>query len=266
MSRINIPSVIFFSLSLVSLSSNSFGQNFSLGVKAGPSVTIGRFSDSELRDIYSSQGIIGFSAGGFISFPLANDYSFIAETAYSRKGKKLKFNNNEWTNKSSFSFVDVSMALRKSFNFQLRPDVRSKISFNIGPNIEYWLKGKGNIAADGEPTKYDIEFEKVPDGNFYVNYYNEANRWLFGIDFGIGMDAPINPKQRVSAELRLTLGQTKLGQFNSTSNLAILGFQDDLRMSLKTLSLTIGYTFSFDLKESKMGKSNKDKVIKRKKR
>lgn len=241
------------------------GQNFSLGVKAGPSITLGRFGDSDLRDIYSNRVKIGFTVGGFISFPLAKDYSFLAETAYSQKGKKVKFNNNEWTNKATFNFIDVSMALRKSFNFQLRPDVRSRIQVNIGPNVEYWLNGKGNIGAGGK-SDYTIAFDKEPDANFNINYYNNVNRWLFGIDFGIGMDAPINSRQRVMAELRFTFGQTNLGKDDSSSNIEILGFQDDLRMNLKTLSLTFGYTFSFDLKESKMGRSTKDKAVKRKKR
>ena len=260
------PSVkVLLLIAFIGLAFASTGQNFSLGVKAGPSITLGRFGDSDLRDIYSNRTKIGFTAGGFISFPLAKDYAFVAEGAFSQKGKKIKFNNNEWTNSATFNFIDMSMALRKSFQFQLRPDVKSKILLKIGPNIEYWLNGKGNIGAAGN-SDYTIAFDKEPDANFNINYYNNVNRWLFGIDFGIGMDAPINPRQRVMAELRFTFGQTNLGKDDSASSMEILGFQDDLRMNLKTLSLTFGYAFSFDLKESKMGRSTKDKVIKRKKR
>lgn len=251
---------------LLGLDQPVMAQNFSMGVKAGPSLTVGRFRDSDLRDTYSSKLKFGYTVGGFISFPLAEDYSFIAETAYSRKGKKLKFNSDEWTNNASFNFIDFSMALRKSFDYQIRPDIRSRIFLNIGPNIEYWLSGKGKIGAEGTPSNYTIAFEQEPDANFYVNYYNNVNRWLFGIDFGIGMDAPITSTQRVMAELRFTFGQTNLGQSNSSSNIEILGFQDDLRMNLKTMSLTVAYAFSFDLKESKMGRSTKDKVVKRKKK
>lgn len=250
----------------MSLVVDSNAQSFSLGVKAGPSVTIGRFGDSDLRDIYSNKIKFGYTVGGFISFPLAKDYAFVAETAFSRKGKKLKIKNEGWVNNASFNYIDFSMALRKAFNYQIRPDIRSKIFFNIGPNIEYWLNGKGKLEVDGSTRKYVVIFDPDPNAISNTNLYENPNRWLFGIDFGVGMDAPITPTQRVTAELRFTFGQTNLGRDNSTSNIDILGFQDDLRMNLKTLSLTVGYAFAFDLKESKMGRSTKDRVIKRKRR
>lgn len=266
MYRNNAPSVIILLLFLVSVSPNSFGQIFSLGIKAGPSITTGRFKDSDLRDTYSNKIKFGYTAGGFISFPLAKDYSFVAETGFSRKGKKLKIKNEGWINNAAFNFIDFSMALRKSFNYQIRPDIRSKIFFNIGPNIEYWLNGKGKLEVAGDTRTYAIIFDPDPNAISNSNLYENPNRWLFGIDFGVGLDAPITPSQRVSAELRFTFGQTNLGKDNSSSTIEILGFQDDLRMNLKTLSLTVGYAFGFDLKESKMGRSTKDKVIKRKKR
>lgn len=259
-------SVALLVLFLVGLTPNVVGQNFSLGVKAGPSITTGRFQDSDLRNIYRNKIKFGYTAGGFISFPLAKDYSFVAETSFSSKGKKLKINNEGWINNATFNFIDLSMALRKSYNYQIRPDIRSKIFLNIGPNIEYWLNGKGELEVAGDARKYDIIFDPEPNLATNNNLYENPNRWLFGIDFGVGMDAPINPHQRVMAELRFTFGQTNLGKDNSSSTIELLGFQDDLRMNLKTLSLTIGYAFSFDLKESKMGRSTKDKVIKRKKR
>jgi len=158
------------------------------------------------------------------------------------------------------------MALRKSYDFQLRPDVRSQLFFNIGPNIEYWLNGKGNLGAGGDPTKYNIVFDQEPDADFTTNYYNEVNRWLFGIDFGVGMEAPITSTQKVLVEMRFTFGQTNLGKDDSSSTIEILGFQDDLRMNMKTLSVSAAYIFGFDLKESKMGRSTKDKIVKRRKR
>jgi len=244
---------------------NLSAQNFSLGLKAGPNIAIGRFKDSDLRKQFNAEPVFGFTAGGIILFPLKNRYSFLSEVAYASSGKKLKFNSDEWINTARFNFIDFSMALRKSFPFQLRPDVRSNIFVNIGPKISYWLNAKGNIGAGGDPTDYDIVFEQTPDGNLFVNYYNNINRWLFGVDIGVGGDAPITSKQNVHVEARFSLGQTNLGKADSSSTLEILGFEDDLRMNLKTFTLSATYTFDFDLRESKMGKSTKDKVVKKKK-
>lgn len=256
--------VTFLAFLTVIIYQPATAQKFSLGVKAGPNFTTGRFKDSDLRDQFNAKPVLGYLIGGVIVFPIKNNYSFGAEVGFSQKGKKLQFNDNTWTNKAGFSFIDMSMALKKSYEFQLRPDVRSKVIFGVGPNIAYWIKGKGKIDAGGPTAEYSIVFNQEPDGNFNINYYNNINRWLFGLDFGVGMEAPISSTQKILTEVRFTFGQTNLGKVNSTSDIEILGFQDDLRMNLKTLSISATYLFSFDLKESKMGRSTKDKVIKRK--
>lgn len=263
-SRLSAVTVLM--LALLSFSTQeAWSQKFSLGVKAGPSVTFGHFRDSDLRDIYSTRPKIGFTAGGFIIFPLEKDYSFISEFAYSQKGKKILFNDNTWTNNATFTFIDLSMALRKSYEFRLRKNVKSKLVFNVGPSIEYWLNGKGVVQASGPSAEYKVVFnQQAEGGNFNIDYYNNINRWLFGINLGIGADAPITSTQRIHTELRFSLGQTNLGKKDSSSSIDILGFQDDLKMNLKTIILSVAYSFDFDLKESKMGKSTKDKIIKRK--
>ncbi|MGE0589646.1 MAG: porin family protein [Cyclobacteriaceae bacterium] len=239
------------------------GQQFSLGVKAGPSITTGRFKDSDLRDKFNTRPVIGFTAGGLISFPLKGRYSFISEFAYSQSGKKIKFNNNEWTNTATFNFIDLSMALRRAYEFRLGPNIKSDVFLNVGPKISYWLGAKGKIQAAGDPTDFDIVFGETPGSDIFVNYYNNPNRWLFGIDFGAGINAPITSTQKVFVEVRASLGQTNLGKTDSSSTMAVLGFEDDLRMNLKTLSVIASYTFDFDLKKSKMGRSTKDRSIRK---
>ncbi|MEP2671118.1 MAG: porin family protein [Cyclobacteriaceae bacterium] len=263
-SRLSVVAVLFLLLNFFP-TQKGWSQKFSLGVKAGPSVTLGRFRDSDLRDIYTTKPVFGYMVGGLVIFPLEKDYSFISEIGYSQKGKKVLFNDNTWTNKTTFNFIDISMALRKSYEFRLRDNIKSKIFFNIGPSIEYWLNGKGVIEAGGPSAEYTIVFNQVAEGgNFNTNYYNDINRWLFGINLSVGADAPITSTQRIYTELRFSLGQTNLGKKDSSSSIDILGFQDDLKMNLKTIILSVAYTFEFDLKESKMGKSTKDKMIKRK--
>ncbi len=250
----------------LAFSSTVTGQNFSLGVKAGPSITFGHFQDSDLRDNFSTRLKPGFTVGGLIQFPLKGNYSFLSEFAFSRKGKKVLFNDNTWINNSTFSFIDLSMAIRKSYAFRLKPNVKSNFFVNVGPSIEYWLSANGTVEATGPPAKFNIAFNQTPNGNFDTNFYTEANRWLFGVNIGVGTDAPITPTRRIYTEIRFTLGQTNLGEKNSTSELDIIGFEDDLKMNLKSITITAAYTLEFDLKESKMGKSTKDKLIKRKRR
>ena len=76
-----------------------------------------------------------------------------------------------------------------------------------------------------------------------------------GIQAGVGFEAPMKRNQHISFELRFVSGHTYLGEKNS-AYIEILGFEDtSLKQNLKTLQFAVAYTFDFDLKAGKKGKS-----------
>ena len=241
----------------------NLSQPFSIGVKAGPNVTLVTYEDRDLQKYFSPAPVPGYFVGGFIKFPLKKDYAFTAEFAYTKKGRKTNFNNN-WTNKANYHFVDASMALRRSFQVRLGKNIPAHYFFSVGPNIEYWLSGAGKVSVNpGGESKYEVVFNGTPDANFFRNYYNNVNRWLFGIDLGIGGDAPLMRHQRIFAEVRFTWGHTYMGRNGSSSYMEILNFEDNIRASFKTLSVVLTYALDLDLRNAKKGKSTKDKEVKR---
>jgi Outer membrane protein beta-barrel domain len=265
LTKILSPLLLLLSFSIASYAQPQ-SQPFSIGVKAGPNATIVTYQDRDLQKHFDPGIVLGYFAGGFIKFPLKNEYSFASEFAYTKKGRKTNFNSN-WQNKANYHFIDLSMALRRSFKIQLSKNIPAHYFFSVGPNIEYWLKGAGKVSVNpGGEAKYEVVFNGVPDANFRRNYYNDVNRWLFGIDLGIGGDAPLLKNQRIYAELRFTWGHTYMGKSNSSSYMEILNFEDNIRASFKTLSFVMTYALDFDLRNAKKGKSTKDKEIKRKKR
>ena len=236
-------------------------QKFSIGIKLGPSVTFASYPDRDQRDQFKTQPKFGMGGQVFVNFPLSRTgYTFLSEAGYAIRGRKFKIKSDggEFVNNATYQFVELSMGLRKSFNLKLVENIPSKWFINIGPNIQYWVNGKGKL----QNTEYKVVFNQPPDGDLYTNYINDPNRWFFGIDVGIGADAPINSKQKVRVELRTTFGQTYLGKKTATSNLSTIVWQDDLRSNLKTISLTGAYTLDFDMRNMKMGKSNTTKSVK----
>jgi hypothetical protein len=250
----------------LTLRAQNLSQPFSVGVKAGPNLTIATYEDRDLQKKYKPTPVTGFFVGGFIKFPLKKDYSFASEFAYKVAGRKTHFNEN-WVNRATYQFIDLSMALRRSFQINLGKNIPAHYFFSVGPNIDYWLKGDGRVSVNpGGSSKYDVIFNKPPDANFFRNYYNDVNRWLFGIDLGIGGDAPLLRHQRIFAEVRFTWGHTYMGRKTSSSYMEIVGFDDNLRASFKTLSFVLTYALDLDLHDTKKGKSTKDKEVKRKRR
>jgi hypothetical protein len=251
---------LFFLMPILGLS-----QKFSLGLKAAPLVSWAAFGDKDEKQKFSRGISSGYYAGALIMFPMKEQFDFIAEAAYSHKGRKMRFQNESWTNKSVYTFTDVTMLLRKSFDFRLRKNVISQWYVNIGPEVSYWINGKGSVYVDGPKYPYKMAFNKEHDASFTTMYMNNVNRWLFGLAIGAGIKAPLSDNQHVGVELRFISGHTFMGKKDS-SYIEILTFEDTMLTNLKVLYMNFTYSVDLDLRKSRKGKSTLDKKIKTKKR
>ena len=244
----------------------SYCQEYSLGIKGGPLVTLANFGDKDDKDQFSHEPKFGYYIAGLVSFPLKKNYSFQTEFGFSQKGRKITFNSDTWENDATYFFGDAAMMLRKSFPFNLGKNVPSKWFVNVGPHISYWIDGHGKIDAGGS-YKYDLVFGPMPADpdapDFDKMYLTNVNRWLFGIDIGVGFNAPLRNNKKLSTELRFTSGHTFFGGKNSAAN-RTLGFTDNLRSNEKVLSLTLAYVIDVNVKNNRKGKSTKDKEVHRK--
>src|SRR5688500_18167352 len=134
----------------------SYGQKYSVGVKVAPLISWPGFGDKEDKDTFSRGVNLGYSAGALVSFPMKKDFDCFIEVAYSHKGRKLKFNEDRWLNQSVYNMVDLTLLLRKSYQFTLEKNVPSYFFFNLGPEVSYWMNGKGKIIVNGPGYPYDM--------------------------------------------------------------------------------------------------------------
>jgi len=254
--------VIFISFCSLALQA----QKFSLGAKAGLLLTYPNFADAVDHQNTTSRLKPGFSAAGLIIFPLKNKYSFETEAGLSQQGRSVKFTNiGTHYNVSTYYFADLSMALRKTFPLKIKENVATNWFFNIGPNVNYWLSGKGRIDTDNGITQhYTIVFDKTPGIEYDKMYMNNVNRWLFGLNIGLGFNATTMRNQKIVTELRMTWGQTYLGQSNSASlNLPVFQTeQQSMKFNLKVINLSVAYIFDKDIRKAKKGKSDIKKKLK----
>jgi hypothetical protein len=242
-------------------------QEFSLGIKAGPLVTRSVIADKFDREDFSQRNKYGFLGAALIIFPLKNNYSFETEVGFSQRGRKILSNGDSWTNSATYYFGDASMLLRRTFPLRIRKNVPMLWFANLGPNVSYWLGGHGKIGVT-QLQSYDIVFGPMPvepsEPDFDKMYLTDVNRWLFGVNIGVGFIAPLKKSRKLLTELRFTSGHTFYGKTTSAS-WRTLGFTDNLRANEKFLSLSVAYIADFNLKEAKKGKSTLDKKIRRKK-
>jgi Outer membrane protein beta-barrel domain len=235
--------------------SSGHAQKFSLGAKAGVLIAYPNFAESDLP---TPAGLFkpGFSVAGLLIFPLKKKYSLQFEGGFSQQGYKTSFGSVlKVSNDATCYFTDMAMGLRRTFRLKVKENVASNWFVNIGPNINYWLSGNGSFKIDGNPVDYTIVFDQ--SGAAYDKIYiNNENRWLFGINLGLGFSATTLRNQKIITELRLTWGQTYLGDSKSAflNNVYFQG-QESMKFNLKVLNISVAYIFDKDLKLSKMGKS-----------
>ncbi len=254
-------------LILVSITSG-YTQKFTLGVKAGTSLSINSFGDKDDKDQFTNLWKPGFFGAALVNFPMKKNFSYQAEMGFSQRGRKIEFNERTWSNSATYHYIDLSMVLRKSYPLNWASDIQGTWFFNVGPRVSYWLNGKGTVTSGGS-YNYKLAFETPPEEplapDFDKMYMADVNRWLFGLDFGVGVDAPTRAMQKFVIELRFTSGHTYFGAQNGAFN-RTLGFVDNLRANEKIISLSIDYTLTRELNQSKKGKSTKTEIKKGKPR
>src|SRR5688572_19170263 len=134
-------------------------QKFSLGIKAGALTSWPGFGDKEDKDRFSRKLSVGYSGGFLVDFPMKGNYRFLSEFVFTQKGRRLTFNDDEWENRSVYKFIEATMVLRKSYKFALKKNVPAQWFFNIGPEIGYWLNGKGKLIVNEPGFPYAIIFD-----------------------------------------------------------------------------------------------------------
>ncbi len=252
---------IYLSLFLLFTGPLLYGQAFMFGVKGGIQGYKLSFADKDLKEVFKSKPQGGYSGGVTLSFPLPDNFSFVVDAGYSKKGRRVLLNSDEWVNKSTYYFMEGSWMIRKSFPIHAY-DFPAHWYVNAGLNLNYWLGGKGKIITAGPGLEYEIQFADSAGTTIETMYMVDANRWMYGLDFGAGFMAQATPRSKFLAEMRFTYGQTYLGESDS-ANLYILGFDDNLKNAFRTINISFGYVYMFDLKNLKKGKSTLDKKQRR---
>lgn len=253
MSFSKIVVVVAFCISSLSV----FAQKFSLGLKAGVLGVYTNFPDS--KDSLKTGVKPGFNVGGLISFPLKRNCAFVAEGGFSQQGRSYTYepNKDKWS--GTYYFVDMSMAVRKYFHWNVIKHISTDWFFNAGPNINYWLGGKARMTPYyGIQQNYQLAFDQT-GAEYSKIYMTNLNRWLFGLNVGIGFTATTLKNQKILTELRMTWGQTYLGQRHSEFITGVPGIMDEVSMkcNLKVLNVSVAYIFDRDIQKGRMGKSTK---------
>ncbi len=237
----------------------SEAQVLRVGPKAGILASQPLHDEPAYREEFRSIPALGFQAGAAMNVKVSERFSLQSEFMYQRVGKHVKSNFVSDFHKERFDYLSLPLLLQASHRIGY-----SEFYINAGPSVSYWLGGKGKVKTgevleEGiEVLDYTITFDRTAEANNVFFVGNNPNLFQLGLDVGGGVYLPVGA-QLLMLDLRYTWGHTNMVR-EQESYIPISFFNDDLRHSHQTLTLSVAYLFSFDIYQlSTKGKSTSGK-------
>jgi len=232
------------------------------GIKAGPQLSWVDMDDPAFNSVADVRPIPGFHVGGVIQFKVKDRYFLNTEYIYSQKGKSVIGKIDPHLNdKVIYRHIDIPVLFAMHFKGKLSESRQFKWYINAGPNVSYWLGGRGTINAGDliensvPPLDYKISFGTRPDhNNPEILYIKDANRLQFGMNVGGGIVLEPAPKQKVMIDFRYEIGHTRIGTPESSQFLIPSDYQDSLKGRNKGIRLSIVYLFEFSSAKKDLNK------------
>lgn len=213
-------SMIFRFLSvlfLLSWGTSAFSQgSISLGVRGG--LNFANVSVSNVDETLETSPRIVFGFGGVVEVGLSDRICLQAEPRYMQKGTVI-------SSKQSFIFIPIPSINVKVNVFELPVSVKAKFNTGTvkpylfaGPAISYLLEAK----SESQGRTKDIK--------------DQLRSTEFSMDFGAGVAYEISPKTSLTADLRYSLGLSKVNKPEDPNDKSIYKSRD--------IKLLIGVLFT----------------------
>lgn len=241
------------------LISDGFGQVY-LGPKVGFGISKSRFNFKDDEALFDQKWKTSYQVGGAFDLPVLDIVHFYTELYYINKGKKTVNPGIGLTNTSSYHMIEAPVFLRLTFAGGKSAAGIFNWHVDFGPTLSYWISGNGKLDGTGPELDYKLFFSD-PEGNTAYNkmYLTEANRLLWGLAIGTGLEIPVKDGQYVFIDFRGGFGSSNLAKNEGEFNLPILGFSDSPDVRFVEITMSAAYIFAYDWKLSLKGKSTINK-------
>ena len=184
---------IIFTLGLLVSISTVYAQGITGGLKAGMNIANLHGDDVEG---FGYESKMGFCAGGFITFKVANIVAIQPEVLYTQKGTKWEevFMGGTWNINLNYLEIPVLFKVIMPIQGMIKPHLF------VGPYFAYNLTAKWKIVYNGQSEEIDVD-EEIKDGDFGAVFGG-------GIDFGL-------PAGKIVFDARYSLGLTTIDEEGS---------------------------------------------------
>jgi hypothetical protein len=248
----------------------SFAQVL-IGPTLGPNYSWITYGDKDNLDTFKIKPVLGFHAGALLSFRVQKRFFLNTAIIYSQKGKIVEGIDPNLRNKVINKYIEMPITYTIEFKSTFNKNKVFKWYLGIGPNISYWLGGKGTLRNSDlmeieiPEQSYKVVFNK-PNPSANEMNVNDPNRFQFGLNFSAGVAfEPAGGAQKILLTFRYEMGhtyfsKTSRGYFSNT-----ISYQDELRARNQGFRVSLAYLIDLRTDQRKKGKSTST-ITKKKRR
>ena len=251
------------SIFLLLLCSSASISQVLIGPIAGINYSWTSFGDPDNRDEYSIKPVLGYHIGGHIAFKVRKRFFLHTSIVYSTKGKTLDGKlDPDLTNKVTYKYIDMPIVYTVDFKRKLGGGKEFKYFLGFGPNISYWLGGKGKFYNNDlnelalPEQDYKIVFKK-DNNTLSSDEMNVAtpNRFQLGLAFTAGIEFEPMGLNRVMFNVRYELGHSYMSKTTDGVFGAPTTFEDPLQVRSQGFRISLAYLIDLQVDQRKKGKS-----------
>lgn len=258
-------------LVFVLASSFSISGQVLVGPVLGAQSTWVVFDDKDNKDFNEVVPSYGFHAGGNLSFRVQKRFFLHTSLIYSQKAKTIKgVLDKEFNNTLRNHFIEMPIMYTVEFKGHAgKSNKEFKWYLGAGPNISYWLGGKGTISSSEfieqniDELKYKVVFNKtVEEQQDNQMNVNDPNRMQLGLNLSAGIVFEPLGDQKYMLTARYELGHSfysddSKGTFKQTLD------EDIMRVRNHGIWISLAYLIDLKTDQRKRGKSTLDNKRKR---
>lgn len=243
-----------------------------IGPTAGGNISWVSYEDNAYKDAYETGHVYGFHAGANISFRVHKQFFLHTSLLYSQKGKTLEGRvDKQMKDRVRHSYLELPLLYTVEFKSIIGRDKVYKWYLGAGPNVSYWLGGKGTIQnselqeVNIDKLAYKVVFGK-PESEVRQNELNvaEANRVQLGLNFSAGVVFEPLPSHILMLMLRYELGHSFLSKEGYGTFSRIAEYRDNLLVRNQGVRISLSYLLDTNIDQRKRGKSTNKNSNKRK--
>lgn len=212
-----------------------------LGVMAGPNVGKCVFEHETYKKYHKSEWTPGFIGGFTVSIEKEHKYGLTMQFLYAVKGRTINSTANDFVkNSARYTYLDFPVLFRWYFNQQ-----HYRWYINAGPEISYWLSGKGSMDV------YDQGMDEIINYDYLINFgepkasvdymnVTDPKRIQINVSFGVGFQWELKHSDFIGVEIKASLGQSFWGPFDG-GEIPLISKYDNFEFTNNLISLAVVY-------------------------